>query len=203
MGNLFSYNVDIRKNAYLNWRTENDKPAHNLQILASDYADGAVVLINTILQDNVDKKADSLIMPILYSIDQAIELYLKAIIRLIEEQSAEQILNYRTHDILKLKNQMVEKMEKVEVGIDELDKHMKPVTDFINELYIKIKGKSKNGKDVVNIDFARYPFKTNGESHFYVSTPENVVIDVENLKKRFIDIRDALEALYLFYDNKN
>ena len=73
MAELFSSNCDIRKNAYLNWRTRQGDPAYNLHIMASNFADSALTLINAVLQDNTDKKADTLIMPILYSIDQAIE----------------------------------------------------------------------------------------------------------------------------------
>ena len=90
---LFSYNIDIDKNAYLNWRTDRHDNAHNLYVLASDYADGAITLIDCILVDNRDKKADALIMPIMYSIDQSIELFLKAIIREIEELEDEVTLS--------------------------------------------------------------------------------------------------------------
>ncbi|MQN00518.1 MAG: hypothetical protein FRC54_00725 [bacterium LCO1.1] len=202
MGKLFSYNLDIRKNAYLNWRTQANDPAHNLHVLASDYADGAVVLINAVLKDNSDKKADSLIMPILYSIDQSIELFLKTIIRLIDEQSGDGISNYKSHDIAELKQQMVAKIKKVEKKTAGLEKHLKPVTEFIDELYVKIKQKDDNGRDRVNIDFARYPFTADGAAHFYVEEKDNVVIDVENLGERFICIRDSLEALCLMYEVK-
>jgi len=200
---LFSNNPDIQKNAYLNWRTCKRAPAHNLFVLASNYADGAFIMIDAIITDNKDKKADGLIMPILYSIDQSIELFIKAIIRLLEEQHGGTVSNYAHHNIEELKNQMVAKIRKIASKTVGLEKHLKPVTDFINELYTKIKVKNSKGQDVVNIDFARYPFDNDGNPHFYVDAPNNVVIDVENLRKIFTDIRVSLESLYFMYESIN
>lgn len=202
MAKLFSSNPDVGKNAYLNWRTQASDPSHNLHVLASNYADGAVTMMNAILENNRDKKADALIMPILYSIDQSIELYLKTIMRLIEEQSGGQVSNYTSHDIEDLKHQMVAKIRKAEGKTAGLQKHLKPVTEFMDELYAKIKTKSDKGRDVVNIDFARYPFSADGKAHFYIVENDNVVIDVENLSRRFENIRDSLEALCVFYEVK-
>lgn len=202
MAELFSYNCDIRKNAYLNWRTQQGDPGYNLHIMASNFADSALTLINAVLQDNTDKKADTLIMPILYSIDQAIELYMKTIIRLIENKEGGLVSNYTSHDIDDLKRQMVAKIRKAEIKTTGLEKFLKPVSDFIDELYVKISTKDAKGRKVVNIDFARYPFDTNGNAHFYVEDTDNVVIDVENLGQRFKSIRDTLESLCLMYENK-
>lgn len=197
---LFSHNTDIKKNAYLNWRTDRHDNAHNLYVLASDYADGAIALINCILVDNRDKKADALIMPIMYSIDQSIELFLKAIIREIEELEATIISNYKTHDIEDLLKIMVAHIKKKEVKTKGLEKHLKPVTSFISELYKQIKSNDENGHTSLNIDFARYPISPEGNPHFYVESTENVVIDVENLKSRFNEIRNSLESLYYMYE---
>lgn len=198
--NLFSYNSDIRKNAYLNWRTSNEDLTHNLHVLASDYADAATTLINVVLEDNRDKKADALIMPILYDIDQAIELYLKAIIRCIEELEGDSISKYTRHDIEELEQAMIGKIKKHDIKTAGLTKHLEPVTSFIDELYQKIKSTTADGKTEVNIDFARYPFNVDGISHFYVIDADNVTIDVENLGTRFEAIREALEEIYSKYE---
>lgn len=79
---------------------------------------------------------------------------------------------------------------------------MSPVSAYIDELYQKIRSKADNGRLEVNIDFARYPFNVDGMAHFYIKENDNVVIDVENLGHRFIEIRDSLEALYLMYNNE-
>ena len=159
-------------------------------------------MIEKILLNNMDKKADALIMPIIYSIDQSIELYLKSVIHMLEELAGEIPSNYTSHNIEELKNQMVSKIKSKESKIKGLEKHLKPVSDFIDALYSKIKIKDRNGKCKVKIDFARYPFDTNGDPHFYIEDPDNVVIDIENLKERFLEIRGCLESLYLKYKNE-
>ena len=37
MKKVFSYNPDIYKNAYMNWRTDKHQPIHNLNALAEGY----------------------------------------------------------------------------------------------------------------------------------------------------------------------
>lgn len=197
---IFSYNADIRKNAYLNWRTDKHDDAHNLYVLASDYADGAIALINSILSDNSDHKADALIMPIMYCIDQSIEVFLKAIIREIESLTENTISNYKSHDIDELLTIMVSHIKKKEVKTKGLEKYIEPVTLFIKELYKKIEVMSKDGHRTLNIDFARYPISPNGKAHFYVEATENVVVDIENLGMRFSEIRECLDGLYCMYE---
>lgn len=200
MKDIFSYNPDIMRNAYLNWRTDKYDQAHNLYVLASDYNDGAISLINVVLQDNCDKKADSLIMPIMYCIDQSIEVYLKAIIRRIENLIGDVQSNYKTHDIKELYCTMVGYIKKKEIKTKGLQKYLLPLSTFIDELYSKIKTTDEDGKDSIGIDFARYPIKVDGTPHFYITAEDNVVIDVENLGQRFTQICDCLESLYLMYD---
>ena len=196
---IFSNNPDINKNAYLNWRTDPNDQSNNLRVLASDFADGAIALINCILADNSDKKADALIMPILYCIDQSIEVYLKAIIGELEELSGNKIGKRNDHDIRQLKNTMVSLIKKKERITKGLEKHLQPVSSYIDELYNKIQVKTPDGHTELNIDFARYPFSLNGIPHFYILATDNVVIDIENLGQRFYEIRDSLESLYWQY----
>lgn len=207
MDDIFDYNIDISKNAYLNWRIDKNDQAYNLWVLAEGFANAAVIMMDAILEDNKDKKADSIIMPILYSIDQSIEVYMKSIIRLIEELNGEQICNYTSHDIADLKNIMVSKIEKKETKTKGLKKHLSPVTEYIDELYARIRTRDEKGRTIANIDFARYPMDVDGKPHFYVAASDNVVINVENLKGKFIAIRKSLCGIYMMYEaekeNKN
>lgn len=197
---LFSYNTDISKNAYLNWRTDKLDISYDLYVLAECFADSAEILMKEIIKNNCDKKADSIIFPILYAIDQSIELYLKAIIRTIESING-CVHNYTTHDIQSLLNEMLSLIKKKELKTKGLNKHITPVNKYINELYAKIKVK-KEGRDNLNIDFARYPIDTAGEPHFYVTEEDNVVIDVENLMLRYKNIKECLESIYYLYENE-
>ncbi len=42
---IFSYNLDISNNAYLNWRTDKTDQAHNLYVLSYSFADAAEIFI--------------------------------------------------------------------------------------------------------------------------------------------------------------
>ena len=79
MGKIFSYNVDIDKTAYMNWRTRQHQPIHDMMIIADGYMKAAIMLAQDCLQDNGDKKADIVVFPMLFSANHAIELYLKSI----------------------------------------------------------------------------------------------------------------------------
>ena len=193
---IFSYNSDINKNAYLNWRTEVGNQTYNLYVLGDSFADAACLMMDAILQNNTDKKADSLIMPIFHSIDQSIELYMKAIIRLIEILEGSKPTNQTSHDIEMMKNSMLSSIKKHKIKTKGLEKALKPVTDYISELYEKIKIINEKGKPEIKIDFARYPIDTEGKPHFYIAALENVVVDIENLKERYSKVRDSLCGIY-------
>ena len=79
MEKIFSYNVDIDKTAYMNWRTRQHQPIHDMMIIADGYMKAAIMLAQDCLQDNGDKKADIVVFPMLFSANHAIELYLKSI----------------------------------------------------------------------------------------------------------------------------
>lgn len=202
MNAIFSYNQDVSRNAYLNWRIDVLDNAANFYVLASDYADGAITLMNTVLADNSDKKADGIIMPILYCIDQSIELYLKAIIRKIDMIVGKVETKCATHDIRELLNQLISRIKKKETKTKELNAALYPLKCYIDELYSKIQIAGKDGHTKIGIDFARYPISTEGISHFYINSDDNIVIDVENLGMRFDEIRKNLDGLYLLYDSE-
>src|SRR5688572_19561245 len=79
MKDIFSYNKDIEKNAYMNWRTQRFDHIHNMIVIAEGFSISALLLVKEILKDNRDKKADNLIFPILFNANHSIEVYLKAI----------------------------------------------------------------------------------------------------------------------------
>lgn len=67
MKKIFAYNVDIDKTAYMNWRTRPHQPIHDMMIIADGYMKAAIMLAQDCLQDNMDKKADIVVFPILFS----------------------------------------------------------------------------------------------------------------------------------------
>lgn len=190
---IFSSNRDIYKNAYMNWRTSRYDEVENLKVIGEGFQDAAVTMLETLLQDNSLHQADSLIFPILYSIDQSIELCLKAILNeldLIEERKPGKNIS---HDIKGLYHTMVSRIERKEKNIKGLQVSLKDLSDYIDELYEHI------GREKPKLDFARYPFDTDRNPHFYVCSTENVVIDLENLLERFNQMMHTLDGIYLKY----
>lgn len=196
---IFSYNSDINKNAYLNWNTDKRDKIHNFHVLAKDFEEAAITMLEAVLNENRDKKADRLIMPIFYCIDQSIEVYLKAAISLLNElmEINEKVPN--SHDIRFLYETMKSRIEKKEKSTKGLQKHLSALKDYIDELYKYIKP-SENSKP--NMDFARYPVDTKGNPHFYIESSDNVVVNVEELNKVFNKVVCSLEGIYLMYDEE-
>ena len=195
---IFSYNPDISKNAYMNWRIRGYNIADNLMVLESGFEDAAKQLMKSVLDDNGSKQADVLIFPIMYAIDQSIELYLKAIIYNLEQLETGTPNNYKTHDIQSLFTTMMSLIKKQEQKTKGLQPYVAPLKEYIEELYSYI----VNSKGKVQMDFTRYPFDTDKNPHFYVYTMKNVVVDVENLLNRYAEIIDCLEVLYYMYAAK-
>lgn len=195
---IFSNNADISKNAYMNWQISSYNMVNNLIVLENGFEDAAKQMMQSILTDNQLKQADVLIFPIMYSIDQSIELYLKAIIYNLEQLETGKLNNYKTHDIRSLFGTMTALIKKQERTTKGLQAYLKPIEEYIDELYSHI----VNSKGKIQMDFARYPFDTNRNPHFYACTMENVVVDIENLLSRYSKIVDCLEGLYCMYAEK-
>ena len=182
----------------MNWRIEGHNIADNLMVLESGFEEAAKQLMKSVLDDNRLKQADVLIFPIMYAIDQSIELYLKAIIYILEQLETGTPNNYKTHDIKSLFDTMMSFIKKQEQKTEGLQAHVAPLKEYIKELYSHI----VNSTGKAQMDFARYPFDTDRNPHFYVCTMENVVVDVENLLNRYAEIMDCLKGLYYMYDAK-
>lgn len=63
----------------MNWKTRQHQPIQDMIIIADGYMKAVIMLAQDCLQDNVDKKADIVVFPMLFSANHAIELYLKSI----------------------------------------------------------------------------------------------------------------------------
>lgn len=124
------------------------------------------------------------------------ELYMKAIIRQLEILEGEMSTNQTSHNIESLKNNIVAAIKRHANKTKGLEKALKPVSDYINELYEKIKTVDEKNRRVVNIDFARYPIDAKGNPHFYVAATDNIVIDIENFSARYSELKDSLTGIF-------
>lgn len=202
MKKLFSYNVDINKNAYMNWRTNKHEAIQNMNVIAEGYFDSAILLLKQCLVDNNDKKADSIIFPMIFAVNHAIELYEKSIC-----WSLNILLGYNSkfkvnHDIRG--NWLTAKRKIEEFGFgygrekDDFEKMIICLESYIDEISKNIMDDDIS-KAHFNIDFSRYPLNNRNEYHFYLKTYDNVVVDLENFLNVVVDIEDCLDNLAVYY----
>ncbi len=193
MDSIFQYNKSIEKTAYLNWRMEEDI-SHRSQfvIIGKSFFSTAYNLIQQCSNDNTDKKADSWIFPILFSIVHGIEVYLKAInvcFHIILKKPNAKIEG--GHDIKQLccvaKSLITEyKLKNRGTESEHLLTAIKVVENFIKNIYEKTN----------DMTFARYPMDKNKTGHFYVQTFENEVVDLDLLQEQTLIVFSMLEYIY-------
>lgn len=206
MKDIFSYNADINKNAYMNWRTNRFDHIHNMHVIAEGFMNSAISLAETCLKDNHSKKADMLIFPILFNLNHGIEVYLKAMC-----WNLNQLLNKTgtfesSHN---LKN-LIAQTKKLTVEFDSRTEALQwsfQLEKYIDELYTKIETVKDNGKKVYDITFARYSLTRDLEPQFYITEFNNVVIDLDNFVQFFYnvykDIDNISSYLLTLLDQRN
>lgn len=201
MKEVFSYNPDISKTAYMNWRIDRYNNIKNMITIADGYMEASLLLAEQALRDNLDKKADILIFPILFNANHSIELYLKSINWSLNILLNNGKKNEGSHDIKQI-------FSNVRSRVCEFEKEKERREDFkyltisleryIDELYSEIeKSESKTDKD--NMDFSRYPFSKGYINHFYIEEFENVAVDLENFMVRFEEIGRNLDSIAKHY----
>ena len=202
MKKVFSYNSDINKNAYMNWRTRKHEPIQSMNVIADGYFESAILLAKECLNNNDDKKADVLIFPMLFSVNQAIELYVKSICWSLNILMGSKSKFKKNHDIRGIWFTAKEKIKEYGFGYGceeaDFNKMIKNFENYLNEISKTIM-KDNINEAYHNIDFSRYPVNNQDEYHFYLKTYDNVVVDLENFIEVLEDIRKCLSCLADFY----
>lgn len=192
---VFVYGSTIQKTAYINWPFMTNSVAGHFAALAYNYSQAAQLLIASALDNNIDKKADSVILPALFNFNHSIELHLKSIIALGEELLGRGNRKHGTHDLKKLQDKA--KGILIELGCDEkgLSEQLRPLTDYLDDLYQIIETNDK-----APMDFARYPTSLKHEKYFYTDSLVNCPVNLIALKRTVVELDSALESLYLMLD---
>ncbi|ESU34519.1 hypothetical protein G3A_00775 [Bacillus sp. 17376] len=203
MKDIFSYNVDINKTAYMNWRTKKHNPIHNMIIMADGFIESSLILAEDAINKNINKKADIIIFPILFNVNHGIELYLKAIawtLNILMENEYKIEGSHNIKQILSIVKSKVLKFEKEQEKREQFLKMILNLEAYVRELSERIELAETKKKD--NMDFSRYPFTNNYIPHFYIRTFDNIAIDLENFILRFREIGKNLNliASHYFYD---
>lgn len=205
----------IDDHAYLNWRYTQflNRPHSMLDTMSESYFDSTQILLDAAIQNNTDKKADSIIFTILFSFNHFIEIKIKSIINYFvyldgRNKRLNEILkkdkdgqgymepfpkghniNELTHDLIKvLKDSNLHEIEKTEKRF----KHLKSYLSQLNKYQIF--------KDSKHLDFTRYPMNIKKDKYFYTETDENVTISLYNFKLISSEIEKELSDLYYQLD---
>lgn len=192
---IFSYNSNIDKNAYMNWRTNSNNTEFNFWIIGKGYFEASIILTKECIENNLDKKADIVIYPILFNAIHGIELYLKSLyIRLAEllEKPQKFAGGHNIKSLLGMVSALVKEIKQNKIEFKKYELLIKDLDEFINEIYEKTD----------KMDFARYPMDNNKENYFYVDNLNNEVINLPILLDKIINIHEILENLqyYFTYD---
>lgn len=209
MNNVFSYNADIEKNAYLNWRTNRHDHIHNMIVLADGFMSASILLAKQVVLDNGDKKADSLIFPILFNANHGIEVYLKAIswsLNILNNTGKKFNKDHKLGKLLKENISLVNTFENDSEKLKTFKSMIDPLEKYLNELSSKIEFVTDKGTEVYKIDFSRYTLDIKNEPQFYINEFRNVVVDMENFIEVFEEIHTSLNNIanhYLYYNEEN
>lgn len=185
---IFSYNSNIDKNAYMNWRTNSNNTEFNFWIIGKGYFEASIILTKECIENNLDKKADIVIYPILFNAIHGIELYLKSLyIRLAEllEKPQKFAGGHNIKSLLGMVSALVKEIKQNKIEFKKYELLIKDLDEFINEIYEKTD----------KMDFARYPMDNNKENYFYVDNLNNEVINLPILLDKIINIHEILENL--------
>ena len=191
MKEIFSRNKDINLTSFMNWRIEDDAPILNMLNMADGYLQAALILAEDSVNNNIWKKADIIIFPILTNANHGLELYLKALVWTLNK-----LLNLETkigggHNLQQLLQTTQARIKQLKGGsfLNNFNKDNDDLVSYINELFKRIDSEKKKDK----MDFSRYPFTKNYENHFYVGNIGNVEVDLINFIERFTKIHESLE----------
>lgn len=201
MKEVFSYNVDVNKTAYMNWQTSPHDHIYNMIVIADGFMSSAIMLASSALEDNWDKKADSIIFPMIFNANHAIELYLKATVWTLNFLLKNGQKIEGKHDIQQILQTLKKRVQTFESDKDKRKQFKDMINGtelYINELFQKIEMQNgKRKKD--NMDFSRYPLDEHYVPHFYINEFDNVVVDLENFIVRFKEIGENLHAISTYY----
>lgn len=194
--------MNITENqAYLNWRFRSSDRAHNYASMADGYCMAAQRLAASLLNDNIGHDADVVIFPILFSAQQSLELYLKAIqIRIAEANSENPWVCEveKSHDLVKLLNSLNKVLPQGET-VDQ-NEH----TQSFFELLDLFKALAPDSSGSYFSDFARYAESLGSKkrprvSYAYVDD-DKFVLNIQQIGSLINEACDLLAGIYALWE---
>lgn len=194
---ILKANPNINKTSFVNWRLSKGEDKQNLLAMADGFLEAALYLTRTCLQDNKDKKADIVIFPILTNLNHGIELYLKALIWILNKLLGKPDKTIGGHDLRQLLStfQALLLECKDQSWLIDFNSFNQALIKYIDELCHQL---SPGGK-ALDMTYSRYPYDKVYNSFFYIEALGNVTIDLEALERVIIDIKDGLDERASFF----
>lgn len=162
---------DKTEYAYLSWRMQSDSHAEKFKEMGEGYFVSAIIILENCLAENRDRKGDSVIFPVLFNVEHAIELYLKASLKMLNEHGHPIQYRSHAHSISDLSESLRNGVQQISSISDLLLKDYDVLEAFIRFFY-------EHSNDVT---FARYPLDTSDREFFYANTHENYIVDMSTL----------------------
>ncbi len=203
MGEVFKSNAESGADVQVNIRPDQYQPLHDMLIIADSYSKATLLLIGDFIREKNDKKADVEIFPIFFSVNHAIELYLKVINLALNILTGKEEKFTGAHDIRQIWNVVKTRVEAYEKDPERLNRFGEMATElenYVDELYERVdfnRG-SKNSSEYT--DFSKYEFDSAYNYHFYIEALKNVVVDLEALETIFRSISSNLHSIALDYE---
>lgn len=174
--------------AYMSWRMCSREESDCYKEQGEAYIVSAIILLEQCLIDNRDRKGDAVIFPILFNIEQGIELFLKAYLILISKYVVDYELPKKNHNLKGL----ISSFEKVMTDLNQ-DTAATGLCGFIN-IKIFVDLLFENSDDCT---FARFPYDIKDHKHFYVDSRESIIVDMKNLSEWIKSIFYILDRNYI------
>lgn len=158
--------------AYLTWRMHDDNIDFAYKEMGEGYFVSSIILLENCLEDNRDRKGDSIVFPILFNIEQAVELYLKAMIKLVQRNGENLCINTNGHNIASKLQSFMDRFHskdpaKAAIAFENYD----IVSAFLSYLF----------EYTDDCTFARFPDSKNATPHFFVNQSKQVIVDMSEL----------------------
>lgn len=177
--------------AVIDLKISKENEASSLSKLANSYLTTSIVLLENSIDDNIYLK-DDLIMPIVFLVNQGIELHIKSIrlsLNVILGVKKRRIRSSDLHGLwISTKNKMIQCTN--DINKDEFNSWCKPIENYIDE-WIKI-----TYGDNSNLDYPTFNF---GNNRNYIHNYCNVLVDLKKYLILVRDINDSFHRISQFY----
>lgn len=217
MINIFNGPGNHNDHAFLNWRYSifTKAPYDKFDVMSESYFDATQILLDNIIENNDDKRADSVIFSVLFSFHHYIEIKIKAIMNYYVniEPSNPALIKYlgkteegslvlkpypnNEHNINQLFKELMKIIKSSSLKyIEKSDSRFEYLKSYLKQI-----NKYQIFKDSPQLDFTRYPIGKKEKNYFYTDTNKNITISPINFKK--ISKHIELELSELFYQLEN